>query len=69
MGNASDRARAAQAENEELKVSAQETTAALQETTAELMAETVLRDRPEYQVRGCRAIPRSGSPARMSGPR
>ena len=68
MGNASDRARAAQAENEALKVSAQETTAALQETTAELMAETVLRDRPEYQVRGCRAIPRPGSPARMSGP-
>ena len=36
MGNALDRARAAQAENEALKVSAQETTAALQETTAEL---------------------------------
>ena len=36
MGNALDRARAAQAENEVLKVSAQETTAALQETTAEL---------------------------------
>ena len=36
MGNAVDRARAAQAENEALKVSAQETTAALQETTAEL---------------------------------
>ena len=33
------------------------------------LAETVLRDRPEYQVRGCRAIPRPGSPARMSGPR
>ena len=31
-----DRARAAQAETEALKVSAQETTAALQETTAEL---------------------------------
>ena len=36
MGNALDRARAAQAENEALKVSAQETTVALQETTAEL---------------------------------
>ena len=36
MGNALDRARAAQAENEALKVSAQETTAALQEMTAEL---------------------------------
>ena len=36
MGNALDRARAAQAEIEALKVSAQETTAALQETTAEL---------------------------------
>ena len=36
MGNALDRARAAQAETEALKVSAQETTAALQETTAEL---------------------------------
>ena len=36
MGNALDRACAAQAENEALKVSAQETTAALQETTAEL---------------------------------
>ena len=36
MGNALDRARAAQAENEALKVSTQETTAALQETTAEL---------------------------------
>ena len=36
MGNAVDRARAAQAETEALKVSAQETTAALQETTAEL---------------------------------
>ena len=36
MGNALDRARAAQAENEALKVSAQETTATLQETTAEL---------------------------------
>ena len=33
------------------------------------LAETVLRDRPEYQVRGCRASPRPGSPARMSGPR
>ena len=36
MGNAVDRALAKQAENEALKVSAQETTAALQETTAEL---------------------------------
>ena len=36
MVNALDRARAAQAETEALKVSAQETTAALQETTAEL---------------------------------
>ena len=36
MGNALARARAAQAETEALKVSAQETTAALQETTAEL---------------------------------
>ena len=36
MGNALDRARAAQAETEALKVSAQETTVALQETTAEL---------------------------------
>ena len=36
MGNAVDRARAKQAETEALKVSAQETTAALQETTAEL---------------------------------
>ena len=36
MGNALDRARVAQAETEALKVSAQETTAALQETTAEL---------------------------------
>ena len=36
MGNAVDRARAAQAETEALKVSAKETTAALQETTAEL---------------------------------
>ena len=36
MGNALDRALAAKAENEALKVSAQETTAALQETTAEL---------------------------------
>ena len=36
MGNAVDRARAAQAENEALKVNAKETTAALQETTAEL---------------------------------
>ena len=38
MGNALDRARAAQAETEALKVSAQETTAALQETTAELQS-------------------------------
>ena len=36
MGNALDRARAAQAENEALKVSAQETTAALQDLKGEL---------------------------------
>ncbi len=36
MGRALDRVRTAQAENEALKVSTKETTAALQETTAEL---------------------------------
>ena len=36
MGSALDRVRTAQVENEALKVSAKETTAALQETTAEL---------------------------------